>query len=271
MHHLVRLAWVMAVTTLLITFFLVSFTIKPTKPMKSTFVLVHGAFASQNAWQFIKPMLEKDGHTVVTLDLPGHGDDTTPAAKATFDSYVAAVANLVQTQPDKVVLVGHSMGGMVISAVAEQMPDKLDKLVYLCAYLPKNGEDLQTLGTADGGSLIGRNLKLAADYSTASLPDDVAVQVFAGDCSDEIKKLVVTQNRPEPLAPFQAKVSLSAEKFGQVPKYYIETLNDQGVGTSLQEKMIADNGTVKKVYTIATGHTPYWAKPDELAKLLMNL
>jgi len=271
MHRVFRLPWAIAVTALLTTLFLVSFTVKPTKPMKSTFVLVHGAFASQNAWQFIKIMLEQDGHTVVTLDLPGHGDDATPAAQATFDSYVAAVGKLVQAQPGKVVLVGHSMGGMVISAVAEQMPDKLDKLVYLCAYLPKNGDDLQTLGTTDGGSLIGRNLKLAADYSTASLPDDVAVQVFAGDCSDEIKNLVVAQNRPEPLSPFQAKASLSADKFGRVPKYYIETLNDQGVGTSLQKKMIADNGTVKKVYTIATGHTPYWAKPAELAKLLTNL
>ncbi|GAB3220895.1 alpha/beta hydrolase [Spirosoma arcticum] len=239
--------------------------------MKSTFVLVHGAFASQNSWQFIKPILEKEGHTVVMLDLPGHGDDTTPPGQATFDSYVEAVGKVVQAQPGKVVLLGHSMGGMVISAVAEQIPDKLDKLVYLCAYLPKDGEDLQTLGNTDGGSLIGRNLKLATDYSSASLPDDVATQVFASDCSDDIKKLVVSKNRPEPLAPFQAKVSLSAEKFGRVPKYYIETLNDQGVGTSLQKKMIADNGTIKKVYTIATGHTPYWAKPDELAAILNKL
>lgn len=239
--------------------------------MKSTIVLVHGAFASQNSWQFIKPTLEKQGHTVVTLDLPGHGDDTTPANQATFDDYVTAVGKLVQDQPDKIVLLGHSMAGMVISQVAEQMPDKIDKLVYLCAYLPQNGQDLQTLGNTDAESLIGRNLNFAADFSSASLPDDIAVQVFAGDCSDAIKELVRTHNKPEPLAAFQAKVSLTDANFGRVPKYYIETLHDQGVGTSLQKQMIADNGHVKQVYTIASGHTPYWAKPDELAEVLAGL
>lgn len=239
--------------------------------MKSTIILVHGAFAGQNSWQFVKPMLEQEGHTVRTLDLPAHGDDDTPPGQVTFDHYVETVANLIEAELGKVTVVGHSMAGVIISALAEKMLDKLDKLVYLCAYLPQNGQSLQDLAQMDAESLIGRNLQFAADYSSGSLPDDVAVQVFAGDCSDDIKELVRTHNKPEPLAAFQAKASLTEANFGRVPKYYIETLKDQGVGITLQKAMIATNGQVQNVYTIDSGHTPYWSHPEELVALLTTL
>ncbi|WP_046245390.1 alpha/beta fold hydrolase [Hymenobacter terrenus] len=238
---------------------------------KLTYVLVHGAFAGQYAWQLVKPRLEQAGHKVITFDLPGHGDDPTPAAQVTFESYVRTVVDHINAEAGQVVLVGHSMGGMVISQVAEQIPDKLAKLVYLSAYLPQNGQSIQDLsGAGDSESLIGPNLKLAADYSTASLPTDIAVQVFAGDCSDDIKKLVAATNKPEPLAPFQAQVALTAANFGRVPKYYIETLHDQGVGTALQKQMVS-SGAVAKVYTLESGHSPYFAKPAELVTILEEL
>lgn len=237
---------------------------------KPTYVLVHGAFAGKYAWQLVQPQLEKAGYKVVTFDLPGHGDDATPAAQATFESYVKAVVDRVNAEPGKVVLVGHSMGGMVISQVAEQIPDKLEKLVYLSAYLPQNGQSLQQISGTDSGSLIGPNLQLAADYSTASLPADVAVQVFAGDCPEEIKQLVRARNQAEPLAPFQAKVTLTPANFGRVPKYYIESLHDQGVSTVLQQKMVAAT-PVAKVYTLESGHSPYFAKPAELVTILKEL
>jgi pimeloyl-ACP methyl ester carboxylesterase len=243
----------------------------PVETPKQTYVLVHGAFAGKSAWNDVKPLLEKAGHTVLTLDLPGHGDDQTPLGQISFDSYVDAVSKLINSQPGKVVLVGHSMAGVVISAVAEKTPQKLDKLVYLSAYLPLNGQSLQDLGGTDAQSLIGPNLKFAPDYSSATLPADISVQVFAVDCPQQYKDLVVKTARPEPLAAFGAKAALTAANFGSVPKYYIETLKDQGVGTALQEKMIAANGTVKKVYKIDSSHSPYWAKPAELAQILVEL
>ncbi len=239
--------------------------------MSKTFMLVHGAFAGEYAWEKVKPLLESKGNKVVTFDLPAHGADQTQAKDATFESYIEKVGSFINAESEKVILVGHSMGGVVISQTAEKMPDKIEKLVYISAYLPKNGQSLQELAEGDAESLIGRNLKFAADYSGATLPDDVAVEVFAGDCSDDIKKLVVEKARLEPLAAFQAKVSLSDENFGRVPKYFIETTLDKGVGTSLQKKMIAENGTVKQVFKIESGHSPYFAKPDELAEILNSL
>ncbi len=239
--------------------------------MGKTIVLVHGAFAGQYAWDMVKPTLEAADYKVITLDLPGHGADDTPPGQVTFDQYVDVVGQHIAAEPGQVTLVGHSMAGMVISAVAEQMPDKLEKLIYLSAYLPQNGDDLQTLGNSDSESLIGPNLQLAPDYSSASLPDDIVVQVFASDCSDEVKALVVAKNKPEPLAAFQTKVVLTEGNFGRVPKFYIETLKDQGVGNALQKRMVAANGHVQQVYSLDCSHSAYFAKPGELTALLQQI
>lgn len=239
--------------------------------MNTTFVLVHGAFADQHAWDLVKPALEKEGNRVVTLDLPGHGDDPTPAQNVTLGTYVDVVRELVEAQPGKVTLVGHSMAGMIISQVAEDLPQKLNELVYVCAYLPKNGDDLLSLSNTDAESQIGPNLELAADYSTASLSTDNAVKIFAGDCSEDIKELVANRNKPEPLAPFQGKVTLTDDRFSQVAKYYVQTLKDVGVGTKLQQRMVADYGRIKQVFTVDSGHTPYFAQPEVLARILNGL
>ena len=85
--------------------------------------------------------------------------------------------------------------------------------------------------------------------------------------------MVVEQSkgRSEPLAAFQAKTVITDANFGSVDKYYIETLKDQGVGNTLQKQMVADNGTVKQVFSIDSGHSPYFAKPAELSAILTAL
>jgi pimeloyl-ACP methyl ester carboxylesterase len=237
---------------------------------KPTFVFVHGTFASQYAWHLIKPKLEQDGYPVVTFDLPAHGDDQTPVSQVNFDTYTKTTIDKINAIPGKVVLVGHSGGGMIITAVAEKIPSKIESLVYLSAFLPKSDQSLYELASSDTESLLGRSLHPEPDGLTVSLPESVLVQVFAVDASEQIKK-VVAKTRPEPLAIFQAKATLTESNFGRIPKYYIKTLKDEGVTPSLQQKMIDANGSVKKTYTMNTSHSPYWAKPDELVSILKQI
>ncbi len=236
-----------------------------------TYVLVHGAWAGEFAWEKVKPLLEKEGNKVITLDLPAHGNDPTPISKVTMQSYVDAVQNIVDNQDAKVILVGHSMGGMVISQVAENIPNKIEKLVYLSAYLPENGQDLQSISATDVASLIGPNLVFLPDYSGATIKPEFVEKVFADDCPADIKKLVLDRHKNEPLAPFQGKVNLSDANFGSIPKYYIKTLKDVGVSTATQERMIQASKSVTKVYTLDCGHSPYFAMPKELSAYLNSL
>jgi pimeloyl-ACP methyl ester carboxylesterase len=194
--------------------------------------------------------------------------DNTPITGISLQSYIEAVTKVVNQQEGKVILVGHSMGGMVISQVAENVPAQIEKRVYLSAYLPANGQDLQSLSATDSESLIGPNLVFLPDYSAVTIKREFALQVFAGDCSDAIKKLVMDNHKAEPLAPFGEKVTLSKANFGAVPKYYIETTKDQSVSTANQQRMIAANGKLIKVYKLDSGHSPYFAKPTELVSIL---
>ena len=239
----------------------------------STFVLVHGAFAGRYAWSHLTPLLEGAGHKFITMDLPGHGDDNTAPGAVSFDSYIDLVSVLINAEPGQVILVGHSMAGIVVSTVAEKIPAKISKLVYLSAYLPQNGQSLQELAFTDAESQIGPNLKFTADYAGGYLPEDIAVNVFAGDCGDDIKTLVAEKSKGklEPLAAFQAKAAITDVNFGSVEKYYIKTTKDIGVGPALQQRMIDANGHLKKILSLDCGHSSYFARPKELAEILNAL
>ncbi|MEO5892217.1 MAG: alpha/beta fold hydrolase, partial [Ferruginibacter sp.] len=95
-----------------------------------TFVLIHGAWQGAWVWQNVKAQLESKGQHVIVVELPAHGDDTTAALNTSIDIYRDRVIAAVSEASGKVILVGHSMGGMVISAVAEKIPGQIEKLVY---------------------------------------------------------------------------------------------------------------------------------------------
>lgn len=236
-----------------------------------TYVLVHGAWEDEHAWDAVKPLIEAKGNTVVTVNLPGHGADTTPASQITLQSYVDAVVNAINAQPGKVVLVGHSMAGLVVSEVAEKIPAKIDYLVYVAAYVPKNGDDLTTLSHEDATSIIGKNLEFAPDYSTATIKKTVLVEAFCADCSKEVQDALLASHKGEPTKPLQEKAVLTDANFGSVEKYYIETTKDFAVGNQLQKKMVADNGTVKQVFTMETSHLPFLAQPQQFVDTLLSI
>jgi pimeloyl-ACP methyl ester carboxylesterase len=98
---------------------------------QARFLLVHSAWLGGWQWeQVAKPLLEA-GHYVFTPDLPGHGTDATPSSEISMERYVKTITDLLDTQKEPVILVGHSFNGITISRVAELHPEKIEKLVYL--------------------------------------------------------------------------------------------------------------------------------------------
>ena len=145
-------------------------------PMK-TFVLVHGAWMGAWAWDDVAAGLRAKGATVVAVELPGHGSDATPLSGANMEAYVAKVLAAVDAAGKPVILVGHSMAGMVVTQVAELRADKIEKLVYLAAYLPKDGQKLLDLALTDTDSRSGKDAMIdekngIADIPRESLRDD---------------------------------------------------------------------------------------------------
>lgn len=242
---------------------------QPEKP--KNYILVHGAWQAPFVWQEVKANLEKQGNKVIVVELPGHGDDYTSPATITLDVYKQKVIDAVATIDGKVILVGHSLGGMIISSVAEAMPSKIEKLVYVAAYLPVSGQNLDNLAHMDPDSQLGMgNLIFNNDAGIVDVKPDQIINLFIQDGTPEIQNLVVKNYRTEPLTPFINPVTLTEQNFGSVKKVYIKTLQDHVVSPYLQNKMIA-TGKVESVYEINTGHSPFLSQPNELSWILTKI
>ncbi len=236
-------------------------------PTSKTLVLVHGAFADHHAFDGVKPLLEAKGYKVVAPDLLGHGDDSTGLAGISLDAYVDEVAKVVEREGD-VILVGHSMAGLVVSQVAEREAARVQALVYVAAYLPQSGQALQKLAEQDPDSLVGKNMEFAPDFSTVSIKKSAVAEAIAADVAPAIQRFIVEGQKPEPLKPFQGTVTLTAERFGKVKKAYLRTELDHAVTPALQAKMLAAYPAVP-TWSLATGHLPFVAQPQAFADALV--
>jgi len=181
------------------------------------------------------------------------------------------VIEVIEAQSSPVILVGHSFGGLVISAVAEAIPAQIDTLVYLAAYLPQDQDSLVTLSSQDHYSVLGQegNFILADGFSTASVLESAFASAFCPDCDEAQLAVVAASQLPEPLAPLNIPVTLTDANFGAVRKVYILTAEDVVVSPQLQALMLS-NTPVDHVYALNTGHAPYISAPDALAALLVE-
>lgn len=240
------------------------------KTEKQVFVLVHGAWAGPFAWQMVKDTLEDSGNQVITVQLPGHSSDATPAGTLHMNAYIDHVSGTIEKIGSRVILVGHSLAGMIISGVAEQIPGLIEKLVYVAGYVPQNGQSAYAISLEDKESLLGASLMVSDDQSEFDIKREDIVNIVCQDGTEEVQKLILDNYKAEPAAPFSDPVSLSDEKFGIVEKYYIETLQDHGIGNDLQKQMIAQ-AQIKNTYELDSGHTPLLSKPAELSKILQEI
>jgi pimeloyl-ACP methyl ester carboxylesterase len=236
----------------------------------STYVLVHGAWHGGWCWDKIVPLLQQAGHTAVALDLPGHGKDQTPVSAVSLDAYVDRVREAVDAQAEPVILVGHSMAGVVISQTAEDCPDKLEALVYLCAFLPGNGESLSDWSRRDTQCLLPAASVVSQDRTYSMVREDAVKEIFYGDCADEDVTYAQSHLRPQATAPVRTPLRTTDENFGRVPRVYIETLHDRALSISLQRQMYTAAGC-DKVITMDTSHSPFFSEPEVLAGHLLTV
>src|SRR5215469_9665415 len=230
-------------------------------------VLVHGAWEEANIWQAVTPLLQKDGYRVVTVTLPGRPSAPLSPDKVSLDLYRDTILNAIGNPAQPVVLVGHSFGGITISTAAEAAPQKIRTLVYVAAYLPKDGQSLLDLGNSDKDSKIGPHLQIMKDKGIIAVEKSARADLFCLDCNDQLRAAIPNLIVDEPLGPLVTPVHLTADHFGTVDKAYIHTAKDQVVSPSLQAMMVAAT-PVRREFTIETGHTPFLTDPHGLARAI---
>ena len=234
-----------------------------------TFVLVHGAFHGGWCWRAVAAALRDAGHSVFTPTLTGLGERRhLMSANLTIDTFVADIANLIEAEDlSEVRLVGHSFGGAIISGVADRMPHRLSRLVYLDAVTPLAGKSLF--------EMMPEREHSARMAALAQLPDG-QMQVppptakhFGVDNADQAA-WVERRLTPHPTGGYTSPVVLHNPIANGVPAAYIRCtapvfpINDPCAA-------FAASQPDWQYREIATGHDAMISAPEELALLLIGL
>lgn len=232
------------------------------------FVLVHGMSHGAWAWETFAPRLERAGHAVIAVDLPGHGRRAPERRRASVGSYARAVADAVAAAGfHAAIVVGHSMGGIVIPKVAELVPARVGHLVFLAAVvLPHRGSLLTThlprpLVPLVRGMAAGRDG--AVQYGALA-----EWQRWLGDLAPGDARVVDALGRmtPQPFRPLAERVDMRHFQAMSVPRTYIRCLRDAAVPPAVAASYAARLGVTP--IDMDTAHEPMLSAPDELAAIL---
>jgi pimeloyl-ACP methyl ester carboxylesterase len=235
-------------------------------------VLVHGAFGGAWCWQPVVGALEAAGHTVDALDLPGGGDDTTPVEEITLEACAARVRDVLDSRPEKAVLVAHSMGGVIATQAVGSEAGGIASLIFVAAFMPANGQSLLDLTRLPEGAndLIQANIVVEGDPPVAILSDDAAAAAIYQRCTDEQRAWALPQRRPQAVAAFETPVSVDEDALATIPRSYVLTTQDRSIPPELQRRMIREH-PCRRVIELDTDHAPYLSATDELVAALVEL
>jgi pimeloyl-ACP methyl ester carboxylesterase len=236
------------------------------------FVLVHGAFGGAWCWEPVVGPLEAAGHTVEAFDLPGSGADETPVADVTLAAYADSACATLAERPEPAVLVGYSMGGVVITQAAQQCTERIASLVFVCAFMPSNGQSLldMTQLPEGKGDQIQANLTIEGDPPVAALSEEATAKAAYNDCTSEQAAWAVSKRRPQAVAPYTTPVEIDDAKLAAIPRYYVLTAHDQAMMPALQRRMIREH-PCERVFELDADHAPFLSATDDLVAAFLEL
>ncbi len=229
----------------------------------SDFLLIHGSCHGAWCWDDLIPALEALGHTARAIDLPSHGANKTPVKDVTLDLYARAIIDAIDTP---VTLVGHSMAGYPITAAAELAPEKISKLIYLCAYVPKAGMTLGDRRKSAPTQPLIEAIRICDDRISFEIDPTMAAEKFYHDVDPARAAWAVSKLGPQPIAPQETVLEMTKT----LPRHYIRCLDDRTIPPAFQVTMTQDwpAGTVSEM---ESSHSPFLSDPTGLANLLSRV
>jgi len=280
------------------------------KSNNPAFVLIHGAWHNKETWNKIVPRLEDCGYGAIAIDLPGAGENAQfPAAfhnrpldsaafatepspnagvtqEARNEAVIEAIEQAATIGNGNIVLVGHSLGGITVSPVAQLVPERLWAVVYLTAFmLPPGMPAVAMIMSEVMKEALVPQLFMADPEAVGALRWDtnsadvdywaLAKAAFYGDVSDdEVATALARLHCDEPIAVAAVPSNITPNKFGTVTRHYIKCTQDKAITLAGQEQMIAmvdeamGNKTI--VHALNSSHSPFYSQPDALVDILIK-
>jgi pimeloyl-ACP methyl ester carboxylesterase len=231
-------------------------------------ILLHGAWHQGAIWQRVAQPLRERGFTVFTPDLNGE----LPPHKVSLRSYVKAVLELLDSLDQPAVVVGHSMAGMVLAQCASDAPERIKEAIYLCAYLPRNGDslfDLIARERGDGAPLpIEAALRMSEDKRTCTLDPALAAPLFYNDAAPDEAQRAVAMLATQATLPLAARVNLNEDNLARVPSTYVCCTHDRVIPLQQQRRML-QRQPCRQLIQLDSDHSPFLSQPERLAALFM--
>lgn len=241
----------------------------PTSPTTSI-VLVHGAWHGAWCWGRVLPLLRDAGLDSHAVTLTGLGDRAHLLSTGIdLHTHIQDVIGWIQNEElARVVLVGHSYAGMVITGVADRLqaehPGLLAHLVYLDAVLPHPGDSWSSAHTEET-----RQARIAASRASAGLsfpPPDAALFGLSGADRDWVNR----RQTPQPFRLYQQPLDFDPERVAAVPRTFIDC-NQPALATIAPSRVRVRSEPGWQVVEMATGHDPMVSEPTALSQILIGL
>jgi pimeloyl-ACP methyl ester carboxylesterase len=226
---------------------------------KPTVVLVHGAFADSSSWNGVVSRLLAKGYPVIAVANPLRG----------VQSDARYVACILDSIPGRIVLVGHSYGGNVITNAATGK-DNVRALVYVAGLAPESGESAESLSGKFPGSTLGPTL--APPVPLADGGHDLYIAQakfhvqFAADVPAVQAELMAVNQRP--IAEAALKEPSGTPAWKSIPSWFIYGSRDKNIPPALQPFMAERAGAKRTVEIAGASHVLMISHPDAVVKMI---
>jgi pimeloyl-ACP methyl ester carboxylesterase len=236
----------------------------------STFVLVHGAWQSTGTWDLLAPLLKQHGHRVIIPILSGLGVDRgNLTSDTTLHQHIEDVASELKGLSDQAVLVGHSYAGMVISGVVESNPNKVQRLVFLDAFIPEDGQCALDLLPLEIGTFFR---KIATERGDGwRLPGGEGQLDLWGLEPGDARDFVRDRLCDFSLRCFEEPLRLKENRKASIPAVFVSCVAERYPARQFFEPFAKKaHASGWQVNELKTGHDCHVESPQEVANILLS-
>lgn len=234
-----------------------------------TVVLIHGAWAGGWVWDCLTPRLEARGFRVLAPDLPGCGARLGNPREASLARCVDELQGDLSEIAGPVLLVGHSGGGVVATQLAEALAERTRGVAYLAGMMLPSGMGFGELvasmiGTHPEAAGIGAHLVWDSEKPVSRVPPAAIREIFLQDLAEDEARQVIPRFGPQAEGSRALVPDWTGQRFGQLPRLYMEALKDRSVVLPVQREMqrLVPGATV---VSLDTGHVPQVIAPEAVA------
>jgi len=231
----------------------------------ATIYLIHGGWHGGWSWNLVRPLLEAEGHTVVSPTLAGLAERVHLLTRETdLETHVAEMVELVRADTSgALTLVGHSYGGMVITGVADRLPGRVANLVYLDGYVPKDGQSVFDVLPSSRRDYLQRLADTGGKKWMVPSPPPESFGVTDSEVADWARGLLT----PQPLASLKQKIRLTGEG-DDIRRAYIHCNQGALIASFAPFAARYRDDPAWDVVEIASGHDAMLIEPGQVAGLI---